>query len=494
MWQAFRLIVYRDRLQAGHSTSRDLLANVLAVVIAVLVFIVLSGLLEQMAPARRMILLLCTLGVTFIADIFFTAITGLRAWFSSPESFYLITRPWQVEDMYRFHYLDAYLRFLKNFWHLLLPLLLAFGLVVQGWMGIWILLATFILLHGLAVHAGFLFMFFSCRGQRRFLRAGAATIAVLGIPAGLIGLGLTHPYPALAVFLTLALLVRWKTPEYTKAAFRDGQESAGVGYTIPINTPVTRFLQRFILYNRALDALFRAVLYRELATDARNAIFIAKYLAVAALLFIYWPLSQVEFVARADFTGALTFCFLIFVSSISESYITTFAKEGDRLILLLPRFSAWRVGMAKYTAAILEMLPLVLLAVLVVGARHDWSSLEAFTFAASLSLLIAAHLAGIQVAAVNLLSLENHDFSLLDGMVYEQVLGNVNPRILLTFLTTQVIPVSLVIVLWAIHEYHPTIGLVTSLWWLNLGLAIFITLLLGVGSKAFETRLASVLE
>lgn len=495
MRRAFKLLILRERLLARHWSRRDWLSGGLTLAIAVATYVAAKRILAGMEPDSQMLAVAGLIGVTFLVGFVFTAANFMKSWFSSPDAFYLMTLPTPIREMYGFHYLDVVLRFLKYFGHLLGPVSLSFGVVMGGWQGAVLLLGAFFLSVGLAVECGFLYMLFVFQGTNLLLRALRGALAGLLVLTGAVWLGLVWPTIAAGVGAILIIMVFWQAPRYAESAIRECQEASSGRFAIYIATPWQRLLAKTILNNRYLKPRFRAFLYREMATDARNIVFCGKYLAVVAMFFLYWPLMGVEFVAKSGLAGALIFCFLVFVTSIFESFITTFAKEGDRIVFLLPAFHSWQgVGLAKFLAAVLEMLPLLPVAVLVVGSRWHWNGWEALTFAAGLLLMTALHLAVTIVVSTRLLSMENHNFTLWEGMVYEQILGNVDPLILRRYLPLQVVPAMLVLTIWILHVSFPAEEFMTVLWCFNILMAALVAGILYAGQRIFTVRLSALLK
>lgn len=495
MRRAFNLLVLREGLLARHWSRREWFSGLLTAAIMVVTYIVAHRVLTGMAPEARMLAVVGLIEVAFLLGFIFTAANFVKSWFSAPDAFYLTTCPTPVKGMYTFHYLDAGLGFCKHFGHLLAPAALSFGMVVGGWPGAILLLGAFFFFTGLAVTCGFLYMFFVLRGTNLPLRAGGGLLAGVSVLGVIVGLGLVWPIVAVGVSVILIFILFRQTPRYAEKAFRECQEVGSGRWTINIATPWQRCLEKIILGNRFLKPRFRAFLYREMATDTRNIIFLGKYLLAVAMFFLYWPLQGVEFVARSGMAGAIIFCFLVFATSIFESLITTFAKEGDRIVFLLPALHSWPgVGLAKFWAAVVEMLPLLPVAVLVVGSRWHWSGWETLTFAVCLALVTALYLAITVVAATGLLSLENHDFTLWEGMIYEQILGYLDPRIMRRFFHLQIIPALLVFAIWMLHIYFPAEDFITVLWYLNMVMAALVIGVLLAGQRVLTFRLAALLK
>ncbi|MGS0763758.1 hypothetical protein [Syntrophomonas curvata] len=494
MRRAFKLLVLRERLLARHWSRRDWLSGGLNLAVAVAAYVATKRILAGMEEVQ-MFAVAGLMGGTFLAGFVFTAANFMKAWFSSPDAFYLMTLPAPVGELYSFHYLDIVLRFLKYFGHLLGPVSLSLGAVMGGWPGALLLLGALSLSVGLAVECGFFYMFFVFRGNKLLLRALGGALAGLLVLAGAVWLGLVWPATAAGVSAILIIMVFWHTPRYAESSIRECREASSGRFAIYIATPWQRLLAKTILDNHFLKPRFRAFLYREVATDARNIVFCGKYLAVMALFFLYWPLMRVDLIAESGLAGALIFCFLVFATSIFESFITTFAKEGDRIVFLLPAFHSWQgVGLAKFLAAVLEMLPLLLVAVVVVGSRWHWSGWEALTFAAGLLLMIAVQLAVTIVMAACLLTMENHNFTLWEGMVYEQVLGNVDPLMLRRYLPLQVVPALLAVIIWILHASFPAEDFMTVLWYFNILMAAVVAGILYAGRRVFALRLTSLLK
>lgn len=490
MRQAFKLLVLRERLLARHWSTGEWLGGILAAAVAAALYLLARGFLTGVNPAAGK---LAGAGLTagiFLIGLVFTAANFSRSWFSPADAFYLAASPLSFNERYSFHYLDTVLRFFKHFGHLVLPVSLAVGAVVGGWTGVLILLGAGLLSVGLAVALGFLYMFFVFSGAHLLRRAGGGVLTGLAIAALAVWIGWVSPTASAVMGLLLIIMVFRLTPAYARSVLHKMEAPGSSGFIIQVATPWQRCLEKAILYNRFLQPGFRAFLYREVATDARNMIFLGKYVIGAAMLFLYWPLQQIDMIAESGMAGALIFCYLVFITSICESFITTYAKEGDRIVFLLPAFHSWKkVGLAKFGALVLEILPLLPVAVLVVGSRWNWSTGDILAFTISLFMMTALHLAVTVVLSAGLLSLENLNFTLWEGMVYEQILGYFEPRILRRFMLLQTVPFLLIAALWVLHTVFP-IQFTALLWCLNLVMASLVAGIMFAGERAFSARLA----
>lgn len=492
MIEGLRLVIYREKILYKHWTRREVISLITASAIAIALFVI-TGERIQMAGSRMILPAVLTLAGVTLAGILYTAVTAVNAWFTSPDAFLLITKPCSIKQMYWYHWSDTGQKFLKNFGHLLLPVLIVFGIKLGGLPGVLMMLVLFLGLLSLAVCTGFfmVFYFLNNKEQPVWIILFAVTVAAASIMVlYLWRINLVGCVIAVGIFWSA---MHWKAPAYMEKVFGSCLDAANISPSMRINQYMARFFKEVFLFNQVLTPVFRAILYKELITEERNWYKYARYLAVILFLLLYLPLSKTSLFEQGGIIAVLIYGHLVMVLNVHDGFAAIFAKEGNKIIYLLPRFISWQVGLAKYTAAMLEMFPLIVMAAGFFWIKLSLNMFQGLSFGAALFLLSAAHIAAVIVIGIRFLNLEERDTALLPGMIWEQTLGMINPGILFGYTASFMIPTIFGGALLGLYFIHPGVLLWSYIWLLNFMAVIFISIGLVFGKVLYERRLKEIL-
>lgn len=291
-----------------------------------------------------------------------------------------------------------------------------------------------------------------------------------------------------AVVLGLAgIMIHLTVPSYIKKVFPACLDTSGVGFNLQVKSPL---LIKAVLHNKWLNPVFRAVLYKELVTDRRNILSTGRYILTSLLLLAYLPLSGLQFFAAAGIGMALIFCYLVIVLDVHDGFAAAFAKEGGMTDFLYPRMTSWQFGLAKFTAFMLADLPLVILATSLVWYKLSLGIPAGMVFGFALWLLCGIHLATVVAVTAVTISAERRETGMLAGMLYEQSMGNINPRILTMYMGTLMLPALLV---WLLYYVQPLKFSWPDSWFIIVAIG-FIVLTLHLGRFLYRRRFEQLIK
>lgn len=476
---------------AAHWSFRDTLGLLLDFILGIAMFFGMLHWMGGLAPQTIAVWFFRTLCGLFLIYYLFTLASASKTWFTNVNAFYFTTAPLSFRAMYLYHLLDtAHISVKRLAGYLILPALGAMGLLMLGWGGVLLALVGWAAVAFTAINCGFLGIFTMLGRKTRPVWWAVAAIAGFFAAGGLYCLSvlsLGFLIPLLAVSGLLAFL---GGSLYGDRVFPKCMDNAEFSFDFDFKSPRT---SRLILGRGSLPRVLKAYLYKELVTDWRNVFFYARYALVFILLFAYIPLSHWRVLEGAGLSGALIYCLWVVLANFHETFASTYIKEGSMITYLLPWSRSKWVGASKLMAAIIEEIPFIIVALMVIAWRWEPGIGEAFCLTITLFLLLTSHLALVMLLAALYTSLENREGGLLAGMLYEYVFAGINPGLLSWYLASMVLPGLFTVVLLGWPAFKLGTAPWARIWALDGLIAAFLIVVIYLQSHLYQRRLRELL-